>query len=761
VPPDPPLGHAQLTSSQLLISLAAVVIGLAYLWGVVVPEELSHVSEGFGPMRHWDLETYFLPKFVFGSEEILRGSFPFWNRFEFGGIPFLATAQPSAAYIPKILIFALWSPEVALRLFMIGHFVLLALFFLLFVRDQGIGGFGAFAGTLFCTFNIPFLSTTGHPMEIANLAWVPLIFMIGDRLGRSPSIALVAGLAAVVGIQVTSGYPEFVMDCGVLLALHAVVRYVAGDWKDPPWKTIPLIGAGFLLGAMVGGIQVFPLLDFVLYTGRLEIAADMASQFDPSGLFSVDVSVIAALVGVPALLAFACLGVRRPGGAPLVGALTCAFMLFGGWWLLRKVPGFAAVRMGGTWPLLIQFFIAWLVALGADRFLASTGADRVGSVGQVFVGGLGLVWAIGCLAGLLPQMPGSGLAARVFSFPTEGRVLLVSILGAMGGLLLATCAFGTPRLRDSRLLAMGAVGLMLLGQVASFPFGRALGQLAPPKSAHRSAKLIPEADLRKGRVISLIDVRGGFNILDRVESPFGREGSLPPPRFTKMEKELGVVVQLARVQWEKLALHRGLLATLDARFLVMPRRHSGLFNEPGFRNTGLGDGGIAVLEVENPLGRAWGVYGVMLADSPDSAFELLLSPGFDPRRHAILETSPRRKYPTHAGGPPTPARVRYLKPTLTEVEVEMREPGVLVLADSCFPGWEATVDGHVAEVLCANYLVRGVELEEGRHLVRFEYRPASVRWGAASSGVAGVAVAAILLQAGWRARRVRVPGGSE
>ena len=750
--PDPPPGHPRLTLAQLWVSGAAVLLGLAYLWGIVIPEELSRIPEGFGPMRHWDLETYFLPKFAFGSSEMLRGDLPVWNRFEFGGVPFLAAAQPAAVYIPKILLFGLWDPGTALRLFMIGHFVLLAALFLIFARDQGMGRVGALAGVAFCTFNIPFLTATGHPMEIANLAWVPLLFLISERIGRSPSIVAVAGLAAAVAVQITAGYPQFTMDCGVLLAVHAVVRFVTGAWPHPPWKTIPLLLAGFLMGAMVAGIQVLPLADLVLFTGRLDMAEEMASRTEA---FSSAVY-LRLLLAFPALLGFAGAGIDRRGVAPLVGALTCVFILVGGWRLLRLLPGFSAVRLAGTWPLLLQFFLAWLVAHGASRFATSDPAERAGPIARVLVGGVGLSWAIVCLvAGLLPEWIASSPLARFLGLSAEGRPFLVSGLGLAGGLLLAAFAFGTGRLRDSRVLATGGVGLVLAGQLSAFPFGRALGHLAPPEVAYRSTKLIPKERLGSSRVLSLFDARGGFHLLDRVENPFGREGSLPPPRLTKVEKHLGVVVQMMRISWEELARSRGFLDTFDVRFLVAPRTLAGPFARLGFRDTGLGDRMVAVLEAEDPLGRAWGVYGVTLAGSPEAAFDRLLSPDFDPRRQVILDTSPRGEYPRLASGPPTPARVRHLAPTLTEVEVEMRSPGVLVLADSCFPGWRVSVDGHPTTLLCANYLVRGVELEQGHHLVRFEYRPASVRWGLGLSALALPAVAGVLLRAAWRRRTRR------
>jgi uncharacterized membrane protein YfhO len=59
----------------------------------------------------------------------------------------------------------------------------------------------------------------------------------------------------------------------------------------------------------------------------------------------------------------------------------------------------------------------------------------------------------------------------------------------------------------------------------------------------------------------------------------------------------------------------------------------------------------------------------------------------------------------------------------------MADAGYLVLADTHYPGWNATIDGLASEILPANHAFRAVQLSEGQHAVVFEYAPVSFRLG--------------------------------
>ncbi len=84
---------------------------------------------------------------------------------------------------------------------------------------------------------------------------------------------------------------------------------------------------------------------------------------------------------------------------------------------------------------------------------------------------------------------------------------------------------------------------------------------------------------------------------------------------------------------------------------------------------------------------------------------------------------PQPLFSTKAGSYPDPAKL----------EATLEQPELVVLADSFYPGWRATIDGTPAPIVATNYLFRGVAAPAGTHRIRFAYVPASVRIGAALS----------------------------
>jgi hypothetical protein len=102
----------------------------------------------------------------------------------------------------------------------------------------------------------------------------------------------------------------------------------------------------------------------------------------------------------------------------------------------------------------------------------------------------------------------------------------------------------------------------------------------------------------------------------------------------------------------------------------------------------------------------------------------LASPAFDPEKVVLVSSplpspSPANTTIDHPGSVVftdyAPKRIR--------LAVTAKVPAVLLLNDRFHPAWRVSVDGQPAELLRANYLMRGVYLPAGAHEVEFRFQP--------------------------------------
>jgi uncharacterized membrane protein YfhO len=69
------------------------------------------------------------------------------------------------------------------------------------------------------------------------------------------------------------------------------------------------------------------------------------------------------------------------------------------------------------------------------------------------------------------------------------------------------------------------------------------------------------------------------------------------------------------------------------------------------------------------------------------------------------------------------------EPNYVEIEAIVGESKFLVLSDTYYPGWKVYVDGKPDKIYRADYILRGVKLTQGKHIVRFIYDPFSFKIG--------------------------------
>lgn len=202
---------------------------------------------------------------------------------------------------------------------------------------------------------------------------------------------------------------------------------------------------------------------------------------------------------------------------------------------------------------------------------------------------------------------------------------------------------------------------------------------------------------------------------------------------------------------EPRSLDSPLLDLLGIRYVaVHTEEHGRLLLDKGFTQAFRDDPErMGLFENPEALPRAFAVTDCRILPG-EEVLECLRAPEFDPGREVILEEA------LPAGFTPAPdpegmvpeVEIQSYTPLEIEVTADMKQAcGFLVLTDTYYPGWQAVVDGNPAPILAADHAFRAIPLNEGRHIVRFSYQPATRTQGLAITWIAlGAVVIWIVLQ---------------
>jgi hypothetical protein len=102
-------------------------------------------------------------------------------------------------------------------------------------------------------------------------------------------------------------------------------------------------------------------------------------------------------------------------------------------------------------------------------------------------------------------------------------------------------------------------------------------------------------------------------------------------------------------------------------------------------------------------------------------------------------------------------RIAHYEPQRVEIEAELATPGLVLLSDLFYPGWELTVetDGQRQRfpIVRTNRVMRGALLPAGKHRLVYAYRPARFYCGAAISVAGWLAATCLAVGLVVRGRR--------
>lgn len=652
------------------------------------------------------------------NEGLKANELRLWNPYLLCGLPTYSDPMVHPFYPPNLILHRVLPPDIAYELGLMLHLFFAGAAMYLLLRGTGRSAIASTAGGLvwmLTGYNAMWFSTgiLAGAVVFGPLALLAILKGLeAQDLRRAGLAALAMGLAILgshpqhavllflflLGWIAISGPRPFALRFGGLFALLSIgvgmaeiltrLETIENGYRDPEFDRLSLYAeparlATYLSGLLLGKVY-FPgagwEAEFAVYTGLAASGLAVVGALRHWG----DVRVrYAAIAGVAAILvAFL---------QPLA-------------WVFSRIP-ILNLSPPSRCLFLAGLSVAWLAAFGFDAMAADLRRAPRGFA----VVAIAAIVAVAFNVAVVETAIGFTLAAAAAfaAYRSKPAAAGLAFAALLFELLPPFMQFNAHS--DSTLLSRDPEAVRAMKEVPG-PW-RGTGVLGTTAKTNKSEQW--GHDLVTGNnLLALFGIEnvGGFEaIIPRHYVAFADAagGRISPA---------GRTLQFTRVD-SPLLDSVGLRHVLLPPTLPMPSRYRMLDR--------FGD--VALFENRAALPRARIVPELKIATGEAEADRLLRDPRFDPRREAIVEID---HVPPSGEG-----EVTWKERTSDRVllEVQAQKPGVLVLADTDYPGWEATIDGKPVPILRANVAFRAVEVPVGRSLVEFRFRPASARHGLIAS----------------------------
>jgi len=791
-----------------LVMYAPSLVGRA----VLLP--LDVVAEALPPHADWiapqpvdytlsDQVYVYEPWRQFAVEEVRAGRWPLWNPYIYCGAPFIAANQ-SAVFSPLRVLDYLFPGTTVLAWSQLIKSVLAGLgAFLCLRRVVGVSYWPAALGA-WCWPLVGFMFIwQGFPLSVV-CAWLPWALWATDRAVRDPAGWGGVGLALVTASMLFAGHADSaghaLLASGVLFLWRMGSQYgLRGLMSRPALASGAAVVAGWGLGFMLSAVQTLPTLEYLQSSHRIAGRAARETSIFVTGMGSSPLIVLPYVYGykpTEGFFVWPCGNWLESPASAYAGFVVTVVLAPFAWslaerraanrfWLLLglaalvpvlQVPGLNRVFLILPLKLLANqrlgfvfaFCMVALAATGWEALLQGRARWQYGCWLALAVAiGLG-VWCVRSSLNL-PPVVAKTLPAyvhdrvelqfhRTWFQQTLWNSALVCALGVLGLAIAWSHTEEAKRFLKRMPRSWGVVSLLLLAILMlgelwwngwgvtkqydpSWYYTRTpvIGELMERTAGtgERVCGFTSSLPVNLNQMFGLRDVRGYDAVDPQPMVDLLRAASKGDGAGGLREVEYAVTLYFAPQESPILDMLGVSYRMLPAG--AMPDKKP-LIN--GMRRD--------VYYSEQALPRAY-VPRQVKALRPDEIVPALSQPKFDPAELALVSEA--------VNLPPGPyrgeARIVEDLPNRVVLDLQMETPGLVVLSDLCFPGWQADLDGQRVTIVRTNHALRGVVVPSGTSRLMFEYEPASFAWGLRLTGASLLVLLAWsgLIGRGFAARR--------